>query len=144
MHHCCGNDNLKEISLPKLFSVESPEYMPIPYGILASNVKLWGPSLWNFLHVISLEYPEDPTNDQKSAIIKLIESLQIILPCEYCRVHFNKIIEKLPPLNEALQKRETLVHWMFNLHNTVNLFSGKDVISFKDFIDDISVKSRIR
>ncbi len=29
---------------------------------------VWGPSLWHFLHIMSLNYPIRPTSDEKNSI----------------------------------------------------------------------------
>jgi len=49
---------------------------------------VWGPKGWFFLDSIALGYPENPSDDEKLAAKNMINSLQHLLPCYGCRVHF--------------------------------------------------------
>ena len=40
----------------------------------------WGRPLWAFLHEMAIEYPNNPTNQQKNNMMKFIKSLATILP----------------------------------------------------------------
>lgn len=57
-------------------------------GMLTS---VWGPSMWHFLHIMSFNYPNNPTNEDKKHYKDFILSLRDILPCKYCRINL-KII----------------------------------------------------
>ena len=44
---------------------------------------IWGPSLWHTLHVISFNYPINPTKDDKKSYKQYIYLLKKTLPCVY-------------------------------------------------------------
>ena len=39
---------------------------------------VWGPSLWHFLHIISFNYPLEPTNKQKHYYKKITRNENVI------------------------------------------------------------------
>lgn len=91
----------------------------------------WGPALWTSMHNITFYYPEDPTEDQKMQYRDFFTSIKYVLPCETCREHYEKNIEKNFPLNAALKNRDTLSRWLVDLHNAVNRRLNKPVIPYE-------------
>jgi hypothetical protein len=51
---------------------------------------VWGPLLWNFLHIMSFNYPVNPTYEHKVNYRNFILSLVNILPCGKCRENLCK------------------------------------------------------
>ena len=49
---------------------------------------------WNFLHTMSVYYPENPTEEQKVKMRQFITGLAEFYPCKPCSAHFKKDIEK--------------------------------------------------
>ena len=129
---------MEELSI---FNCGSIDYIPVP-RMPISNVKCWGPSMWTVMHTISLNHPIHPSNEEKKAVISFFNSLRIILPCQVCKEHFNQIIDRLPSIESAVETQETLVHWVFNLHNAINAIANRSSISFKEFIELYEIKSR--
>ena len=62
-------------------------------GMLTS---VWGPSLWHYLHVMSFNYPNNPTNIQKQKYKQLLLNFQYTLPCKYCRINLRTNFKKFP------------------------------------------------
>ena len=62
-----------------------------PSGMLT---RVWGPSLWFFLHTVSFNYPENPTEDDKRNYHNFFDSLKHVLPCEKCKDHYKQNIQK--------------------------------------------------
>lgn len=89
-------------------------------GMLTS---VWGPSLWHFLHVISFNYPVEPTKADKKHYRDFLKSLQYILPCKYCRDNFKKNIASLKHSDFA--NRESFSKYMYYLHEDINTMLGK-------------------
>ena len=97
--------------------------------------KIWGPHAWIFLHTITLNYPENPNQIEKQNYKSFFESLSKILPCDNCREHYSENIENIPI---DLQSRESLVQWLFTIHNKVNQKNNKQLVNYDDFINQYS------
>jgi ATP-dependent Zn protease len=95
------------------------------------NPKIWGPHAWIFLHTITLNYPENPTPEQKKQYKKFFESLADVIPCDKCKYNYIKKIKK-NPVN--VESRMELVQWLLNIHNEVNVSNEKSPLSMKEFI----------
>ena len=102
----------------------------MPYKNISPN--LWGPHLWKFMHLFTLSYPNEPTEDEKDTAYNFFTAIQTVLPCEKCRYNFKNHLETLT--EEVLDSNENLVKWLFNIHNEVNKSTGKPQFSFDDFI----------
>ena len=86
---------------------------------------IWGPSLWHTLHVMSFNYPVNPTEKNKRDYKRFINCLRCTLPCGKCRKNLKKNLKNLPLRNKDLKNRETFSRWVFNLHETVNKMLNK-------------------
>jgi hypothetical protein len=96
----------------------------------------WGPSAWIFLHSSTFGYPINPTIEEKKQYLKYYQCLGNVLPCESCRVSYQKFIQtgdtKLTM--DVMETRSTLVKWGFTIHNAVNNKLGIDYgLSFDEF-----------
>ena len=92
-------------------------------GMLTS---VWGPSLWHSLHVISFNYPVNPTCEQKKQYYNFFMSLKNILPCKYCRENYKKNIKTIPLNMSVMKNRHTLSKWLYELHEEINKMLGKN------------------
>jgi len=91
-------------------------------GMLTS---VWGPSMWHFLHIMSFNYPINPTTEDKHTYRNFILSLRYILPCKYCRQNLTNNL-KSDPLNMSdMKNRDTFSRYIYKLHETVNKLLGK-------------------
>lgn len=93
------------------------------------NTQMWGPHAWEFLHAVSFSYPQNPTRKDKADILTFFKSLRSVLPCEQCRIHFPKLLDKYP-LEEHIESRDELTHWLVNAHNDVNRRLGKQEMTY--------------
>ena len=96
-----------------------------------NNNNVWGPPAWTFLHTITYNYPENPSDNDKKNYHNFFDSLQHVLPCEKCKGHYKQNIQKYD-LNNSLDNREDLVKWLIDLHNEVNKDMGKRVWSYSE------------
>jgi hypothetical protein len=94
--------------------------------------EVWGPIFWCTLHVISMAYPDQPTYAEKRAAKELFNALPHILPCPVCREHFREVLIGMP-VETWLDNRESLVEWVWAVHNRVNVRLGKPEISRQEF-----------
>jgi len=87
---------------------------------------VWGPSMWHFLHVMSFNYPVNPTKEDKINYRNFILSLQNILPCKYCRMNLKINLKQLPLTMNSMKNRETFSRYIYNLHELVNKMLHKN------------------
>ena len=87
-----------------------------------------GRSTWNLLHTIATYYPDDPTIEQKTAMIQFIKGLAEFYPCSICRSDFYRSISTID-LNNVVLNRESLSIFICNLHNEVNAKLNKPLFS---------------
>ena len=92
-------------------------------GMLTS---VWGPSLWHYLHVMSFNYPINPTKIQKKYYKQLLLNFQHTLPCKYCRMNLTKNFQKFPLHNIIFENRNNFSRYIFNLHEQINKLLGKN------------------
>lgn len=89
--------------------------------------KIWGPSLWIGLHCITFGYPINPTFEQKENYKIFFEKVGDVLPCKHCRDSYKNFInEQDTILDNALENRDSLTKWLYNIHNKVNEKLGMD------------------
>lgn len=102
---------------------------------------MWGPSGWKFLHSITLSYPSEPSENDKQSIINFFQTLPAVLPCEACAEHLTQHYSKYP-IKNAINSRDELVKWLFDIHNEVNASLGKSIKEFDDFINEYKNESK--
>ena len=103
------------------------------------NPKFWGPHGWIFLHSVTMNYPKNPSNDDKQLYRNFFSSLIIVLPCEKCAYHYKQHI-KDDPIEPALENRDKLVRWLIKIHNKVNADLGKPHYSYEQVIEEYKYK----
>ena len=94
----------------------------------------WGPSAWDYLHTLTFNYPENPTNDHKKNYYELFNNLKFTLPCKYCRESYN-IFFKYININDYLDDRMGITYWLYTIHNIVNLKLNKKKVNFIDVVN---------
>lgn len=99
------------------------------------NPNIWGPPTWIFLHTVTFAYPENPTIDDKKNMYNFFKNLSPILPCDRCKVNFDKHLQKYPLNNETLCSRASLSRWLVDIHNEVNILTGKPTMTYKEAED---------
>jgi hypothetical protein len=94
---------------------------------------VWGPSMWHFLHVMSFNYPVNPTLKDKKHYRDFIVSLQYILPCKYCRMNLTKNLKTLPITMQSMDSRNTFSRYIYDLHELINkMLNKKSHLSYND------------
>jgi hypothetical protein len=86
---------------------------------------VWGPSLWHYLHIMSFNYPVNPTKEDKTNYKNFILSLQNVLPCKWCRMNLKNNLKQLPLTEKRLKNRESFSRYLFELHELINKMLGK-------------------
>jgi len=103
------------------------------------NPKFWGPHGWIFLHTVTINYPLEPTPQEKDAYRKFFNSLTSVLPCEKCAYHYKQHINE-EPIEPALINRDALVRWLIKIHNKVNADLDKPQYTYEQVIEEYKYK----
>ena len=96
---------------------------------------IWGPTSWNFLHFITISYPDNPTQNDINNHKIFLKNLSNILPCSICKTHFNKHITE-SDLDKALSSKENYMILMWNIHNKVNNLNNRPIMKYNDFLNE--------
>ena len=99
------------------------------------NPDKWGHHGWVFLHYITLSYPVNPSDTDKIDMKNFFSDLQKVLPCESCRNNFSKHLLNFPLNDTVLSTRSSLVEWLLNIHNCVNVMTGKSKMDINDAVN---------
>ena len=83
------------------------------------DTKSWGPHGWFFLHTITFNYPDDPSEENKYYHKQLFLNFSETLPCKYCRNSYKKFVKELP-IEPYLESKKLLAIWLYKIHNKVN------------------------
>jgi len=97
---------------------------------------VWGPIFWTTMHIVTLGYSENPTNEEQKSAVEFFRSFTYMLPCPICRTHYSQFMKDVP-VEDHVGSRQDLIHWLFDLHNKVNVQLGKRPIDFKQFIENM-------
>lgn len=97
--------------------------------------KIWGPPAWKFLHSITFQYPENPSDIDKQRYYTFFNSLKYVLPCPNCQEHYSKNFDSIPI---KLEKKEELIEWLIDIHNEVNKLTGKKVYPYEKVYQEYS------
>jgi len=106
------------------------------------SAELWGSEGWHFLHFICLNYPEQPTEEDKKEYKQFFESLPIVMPCPPCGYHFEQNMIKHPI---RIESNKDLFEWSVDMHNEVNAMNDKPILSYEEAYNEIwkNTKKRI-
>lgn len=88
------------------------------------NPNIWGPYFWFILHIISFNYPKNPTQFDKDSYTNFFTSIKDILPCEDCKRHYAKNLQ-IYPITPNLDTKKNMINWLIKIHNQVNVSLGK-------------------
>jgi hypothetical protein len=93
---------------------------------------VWGPHGWKFIHYITMAYPENPTLTQKEKYKVFLLLLKDVLPCSLCAKHYEENLKVLPLSDEILDDKEKLIKWLIDVHNRVNVSTGKPEMEYTE------------
>jgi len=96
--------------------------------------EVWGPHAWIFLHSITFNYPDNPTEDEKKHYKNFFENLKFILPCDLCKEHYKINIKKKKLTDKVLSSRKNLIEWLIDIHNEVNKRNKKKKLKYKEVV----------
>jgi len=100
------------------------------------GTKIFGPIFWSMLHIISFNYPINPTEENKDDYHKYLMSIKNILPCKSCRDNYIVNLKATKYGRDKLKNREVFSRFIYDLHNTVNKMLGKKNFSTYEDVRD--------
>lgn len=87
---------------------------------------VWGPVAWNFLHVVSVNFPKKAGGKHRKACRRMLNGLPYMLPCGDCGRHLLDFFEaNSKEMKTACKSRKALTAFMVSAHNNVNKKLGK-------------------
>ena len=99
--------------------------------------EIWGKHAWITIHCVASDYPINPTNQDRNNYRNFYMSLPNVLPCAKCRNNLAIHLKKIPLTDYDLSTRSTLLKWTIDLHNIVNYYNGKPMLSLKEAYAEI-------
>ncbi len=97
------------------------------------NPNIWGPHAWFLIHSVCLNYPDNPTDEDKKRYINFFTSLQAILPCQPCRKHFKQNMKKYD-IKKYLNNKKALLEWCLKIQNCVRKQNNKPELTLNELI----------
>lgn len=93
---------------------------------------LWGPALWLFLHISSVNYSPD-SQEQINRCVEFVRNLPYMLPCYSCSEHAKKYVaDQEDELPTICSTRKGLFEFYVDFHNYVNNRQGKRLFSYDE------------
>jgi hypothetical protein len=96
------------------------------------NPTVWGDIYWKMMHFVTLTYPNNPSQDDKTNFYNFFMSTKQILPCDKCRSNFNNHLIKYPLNDKVLESKQNAIEWLMMIHNEVNIITGKPMLTITD------------
>ncbi|WVQ96176.1 hypothetical protein IAU59_003279 [Kwoniella sp. CBS 9459] len=81
-----------------------------------------GRSAWKVLHLMTLRYPDEPTEDDRQALKSFFHLFSRLYPCGECAAEFQLLLKEYPPQTSS---RKSASLWLCHVHNLVNERLGK-------------------
>ena len=95
--------------------------------------KIWSPSFWYILHLITFGYPDEPSYIDQRGYHDFFVNLQHVIPCLKCKKHYSQYIQE-HPIGPYLNTKSNLIRWLVNLHNMVNQQLNKPFVDIESAI----------
>ena len=90
----------------------------------------WGKHGWIFLHYITFNYPDNPTQNDIDNYYTFFDSLKHTLPCNLCKVNYSNHLYK-HSLLKGLKNKKSLIKWLIDIHNENNQLLNKPILSYE-------------
>lgn len=87
------------------------------------------------MHFMTITYQSNPNKEDKEYIMKYFtEDISKILPCSKCRKHYVEIIDNYKLTEEIVSNKLKLILWLIDIHNIVNINTGKQILNIEEAI----------
>lgn len=83
------------------------------------KTKSWGPHFWHTMYFVAMNYPLNPSQQDRRHYKTFYTSLQHLLPCGWCIESYRRFIIE-SPIDDFLDSRMRLLRWVWIIHDKVN------------------------
>ena len=97
--------------------------------------EVWGPHAWILLHTVTFNYPENPCLQDKDNIKQFFKYFSYQIPCNKCKNHFIKYMNRYPLTYKLLSSKDDLIDWLIDAHNKVNKRNNKKIYTREEVIN---------
>lgn len=98
------------------------------------NPNYWGKQGWHFIHFVCLNYPDQPSKEDKTKYKSFFELLPIVMPCPPCGINFEENMKKHAI---RLESKKELFEWSVDMHNEVNKETNKRIITYDEAYKEV-------
>jgi hypothetical protein len=85
--------------------------------------------MWFSLHTITFNYPLNPSESDKANYKIFFDNFKHVIPCSVCKKNYIRHLKE-HPIDNYLSCRKKLVYWLIDLHNLVNVETGKKIVDY--------------
>jgi hypothetical protein len=90
--------------------------------------------MWFSLHTITFAYPLNPSESEKANYKIFFDNFKNVIPCSICKKNYIRHLKE-HPIDNYLSCRKKLVYWLIDLHNLVNVETGKKILDYSVVIN---------
>ena len=95
--------------------------------------KIWGPVLWKYLHLLSINYPDYPDKKTINNHYQLLILIGKTLPCSKCANHYQYYMKPVK-IKKGLKNKKNFIELILDLHNNVNEKLNKNKVSYNELL----------
>tara|TARA_B100001093_G_scaffold509521_1_gene573701 strand:+ start:1686 stop:2156 length:471 start_codon:yes stop_codon:yes gene_type:complete len=95
---------------------------------------VWGPKLWFVIHTFALNYPDNPSYEDKRVMEEFFNNLKSTIPCQKCKIHYRQRLQQNPVIS-YLDNRQSIFKYTVDLHNQVNKSLGKKIYTYDEAVE---------
>ena len=112
------------------------EEMCLAYS--SSLPEVFGPPMWWFLHTTAATYPTSPDLERRAECTSFLRSLPGMIPCAKCGEHLRDELMHRDTA-AACTNRESLAQMWCDIHNNVNIRTGKALMDCSVVIEEYAM-----
>lgn len=116
---------------------------PLPVSQHGFPTDVFGPPLHFVMKLGAQDYPEHPTDPDRSEMEMALRSLPAWIPCKKCKQHYRETFQQFFR-KDMLASRTTLVRAMYDLHNLITKNTGENKPPPPPFLEHVKAIESLR
>tara|TARA_B110000971_G_scaffold37995_1_gene36677 strand:+ start:10328 stop:10873 length:546 start_codon:yes stop_codon:yes gene_type:complete len=93
---------------------------------------IWGPYAWHILHNVCIN--AKVTDSSKHDYLDFIQNFRHIIPCPRCKGNLEEKYKMIPMTHDTISS-SNMTHWIYMIHNTVNIDTNKNIFDYNKHIE---------